>query len=386
MYELALAEQAAGRNAEAIRWLEKTLAQQRTNVAAAARLVELHLAAKAPEAALDVAKGISAALPENLDALAALATVYLALGDAKQAQTILDRMSRLAAFNPAWQTRIARSQLQANDAKGASYSLDKALSAAPDYLPAQALLAEMDLRAGALDKAEERAKALVKRAPEQATGYLLLAEVAMARRNYPEALNRFRAALAREQSTDVAMRLFAAHVRSGSAAAGNQFLESWVRDHPQDRRAKHALAEGYLRAGNLPAARARYEQLLKEQGEDESVLNNLAYILLAQGEAKALEYAERAHRLAPSDPAIGDTLGWVLVQQGQVEQGIRHLRDARLRDPASPEIRYHLAEALARAGRNDEARRELEPAVKAGVDFGSRKSALALWRNLGGQP
>jgi Flp pilus assembly protein TadD len=150
-------------------------------------------------------------------------------------------------------------------------------------------------------------------------------------------------------------------------------------------RAKQALAEGYLRAGNLAASRSWYEQVLKEQAEDETVLNNLAYILLAQGDARALEYAERAHKLAPTNPSIGDTLGWVLVEQGQLEQGIRHLRDARFRDPASPEIRYHLAEALSRAGRKDEARRELEPAVMGKVEFASRKGALALWRNLGGQ-
>jgi tetratricopeptide (TPR) repeat protein len=293
-------------------------------------------------------------------------------------------MSRLAAFDPGWQTRIARLQLMANNVDGANLSLEKALSAEADYLPALVVLAEIDLRAGALGKAEGRARTILKRAPELATGHQLLAEVAMARKSYPEALERYRMALAKEPSTDAALRVFAAHVQAGSAAAGNQFLESWIRSHPQDRVAKQALAEGYLRAGNLAAARSWYEQLLNEMGEDETILNNLANILLLQNDRKALEYAERAHKRAPTDPAIGDTLGWILVQQGQVEQGIRHLRDARLRDPTSPEIRYHLADALARAGRKDEARRELEPAVKGELDFGSRASALALWRTLSG--
>jgi predicted Zn-dependent protease len=93
------------------------------------------------------------------------------------------------------------------------------------------------------------------------------------------------------------------------------------------------------------------------------VLNNLANVLLRQGDATALT-CRQAHRLAHR-MRQSDTLGWVLVHQGQTDLGLRHLRDARLRDPQDPEIRYHLAAALARAGRK-------EPAgARAGAEGGT---------------
>jgi putative PEP-CTERM system TPR-repeat lipoprotein len=383
MYELGVAEQAAGQTADAIRWLEKARSADRRHVTAAARLVDLYIGTRATDKALEVAKDADAANPDNLDALAALGRAYLAVGNQQAAQTAFTRMARLASFDAAWQTEIARYQAAANNPQGASYSLEKALSGRPDYLPAQALMVELDLRAGNVAKAEERARSIVKRVPDQAIGHRLLADAAMARKKYPEAIERYRTALAKEQSADGALRLFGAYAAAGDTKAGNEFLESWLRSHRADRTVQHALAEGYVRAGNLASARARYERMADAQGDDASVLNNLANILLLQGDhQKALGYAERAYQLAPGVAAIQDTLGWALVQAGQLEPGIRHLRDARLRDPQSAEIRYHLAVALVRAGRRDEARRELEPVIGPDARFQSRELALGLWRDL----
>ena len=113
------------------------------------------------------------------------------------------------------------------------------------------------------------------------------------------------------------------------------------------------------------------------------MLNNLAQVALRQGDSAALSYAEKALRLAPGDAGITDTVGWVLVQQGQLDRGIAILRDARLRDPGSPEIRYHLAAALAQSGRTIEARAELNEVLKSGVRFDQLEEARNLHRQLG---
>ena len=86
--------------------------------------------------------------------------------------------------------------------------------------------------------------------------------------------------------------------------------------------------------------------------------------------------------MAPGDPAILDTLGWILVEQGQLDEGLRYLRDARLRDTQNPEIRYHLAVVLNRTGRADEARIELEPVIASNERFDGSDQARALWQQL----
>jgi putative PEP-CTERM system TPR-repeat lipoprotein len=382
MIELATVERAAGRNDEAIRWLERARSSNRRNPDVAVRLVDLYIAEKQADKALAVAKEADAAMLNHLPILAALTRAHLAVGDAQGAQVVLSRMSRLAAFDPALQTEIAHYQLAADNPQGAAFSLEKALSSKPDYLPALALQAELDLRSGDLAKAETRAKAIAAREPGKAIGHRLVGDAALARGNHPRAIESYRTALAKEASTDGALRLFQAHQQAGSASDGVRFLEVWVRDHPKDFLAMRALADGYLQAGDLASAKLWYGRLLARRPDDPFVLNNLAHVLFRQGDAAALGYAERAHKLAPQEAAIQDTLGWMLVQRGQRDAGLRHLREARLRDPKSPEIRYHLAVALAQAGRDKEARSELEPVVQAGASFAEAAEARKLLQAL----
>ena len=382
MFELAVVEEQAGKPDEAIRWLEKVRAVERRNVIAAAKLIDLYAATKAPDKALDVAKALDAALPEDVEAQTMLARAYLALGNQKAAQATLLRATRLAAFDPARQTELAGYQLAAGNVHGAVYSLEKALSGDPEYLPAQIRLTEIELRQGEFAKAEQRARSMVKRQPDRAVGYRLMGDIALEKRNAAEALANYRTALAKEETIENALALARGQVRAGNPAKAAEFLESWLKSRPDDLLALRGLAESYLAAKNFPAAKVRYEELLSRQGDDSGVLNNLANALLALGDPKALEYAERANRLAPQDAAIQDTLGWTLVKQGQLDQGLRHLREARLRDPDNPEIRYHLASALARAGRKNEARGELEHALRGDAKFDEVSDARKLLRDL----
>jgi putative PEP-CTERM system TPR-repeat lipoprotein len=382
MSELAALEERAGRGEEAVRWLQKIHALDHRNAAAASQLVDFYIARRELDKALAVAKDADAATPENLVALAALGRAHLALGNRSAAHTIFVRMTRLASFDAVWLTRIAGYQLAANDPKGAAYSLEKALSAKPDHLPAQAMLVEMDLRAGDTAKAEQRAKTIVGRNPSSALGHRLLADVALAKKNYPDAIKGYRVALEKAANTEEALRLYGAYVQAGNLDQAIGFMESWVKGHPQDGLAIRALAEGHQRAGNLAAARSRYEQALKLRGGDPGVLNNLANVLARQGDARALETAQQAYALAPNNATIQDTLGWILVQRGDLDAGLRHLREARLRSPQDPEIRYHLASALARASRREEARRELEPAMAPGLSFTAQQDARKLWAEL----
>jgi predicted Zn-dependent protease len=208
-----------------------------------------------------VARGVEAAAPENLEALAALSRAYLAAGNEKLAQGTLARMARIAAFDPTWQTRVAEMQLAAGNAPGAVQSLDRALSAQPDFFPAQALMAQVELYRGEIAKADQRARALVKRNAD-AAALRLLGDVTLAAKNYPEAIEAYRRALSGDDTTEGAIRLYRAYIASGNMAKGNEFLDAWLRARPYDRIGHRALAEGYLRAGDLAAARAGYEALL----------------------------------------------------------------------------------------------------------------------------
>ena len=382
-FELAALEEAAGNDTEALRWLEKLHANDHRNVPATARLVDLLLRGGMKEKALTVARETSAVAPEDLAALAALGKVHVALGDDKQAQVFFDRMTRLAAFDAGWQHRIAQYQLSANNPEGAIHSLERALESEPRHLPALVLLIEVELQLNRFEQAEQRARSLAADQATESTGQRLLGDIALAQGRAEEAVASYQSALRGQPDPELALRLYRAYFAVGQQDDAVEFMESWSRDHPQDALARRALAEGYLRAGRLPQARSSYEALLRDQPDAPDLLNNLANVLARQGDPRALEYAQRAHDLAPQDAAIRDTLGWLLVGSGQAEAGLRHLREARLRAPQNPTIRYHLAAALAAIGREDEARTELGEALSTAAEFDELEDARKLQQRLG---
>ena len=60
------------------------------------------------------------------------------------------------------------------------------------------------------------------------------------------------------------------------------------------------------------------------------------------------------------------------------------LQEAAVMAPHQPDIRYHMTEALVKAGRRDEARKELDRLLKSSKTFPERNDAEALRRQLGG--
>ena len=113
------------------------------------------------------------------------------------------------------------------------------------------------------------------------------------------------------------------------------------------------------------------------------MLNNLAMIYLHNNDPRGLEVAREAHAMAPERPKISDTLGWLLVKAGKPAEGLRHLRNANLRNSADRGIRYHIAAALVDLGRADEAGRELRGILSDDTAFPDRSAAEALLKRLG---
>ena len=121
-----------------------------------------------------------------------------------------------------------------------------------------------------------------------------------------------------------------------------------------------------------------YEKVLIIQSDNVVALNNLAWLYSLVNNPKALELAERAYNVNSSDAGIQDTYGWVLVQQGQTDKGLRLLEQARKALPGIPEIQYHYAVALLKSGEEKEARKILGELLESGKPFESRDEAEQL--------
>jgi len=120
---------------------------------------------------------------------------------------------------------------------------------------------------------------------------------------------------------------------------------------------------------------------------DCSALNNLAWLYQQKGDlAKARGLAERAIAAAPralqQTPQIDDTLGWILLAQGEADKALIYLSAASLSAPKNPDIQYHLAVALNRLGRTADAQAMLESLLGSGMTFSDRAEAEKLLQQL----
>jgi len=94
--------------------------------------------------------------------------------------------------------------------------------------------------------------------------------------------------------------------------------------------------------------------------------NALGYTFADRNERldEARELIETALKLAPEDPFIMDSMGWVLYRQGQLPQALDYLKRAHALRP-DPEIAAHLGEVLWVSGKRDEARAVWDESLKS---------------------
>lgn len=383
--ELARLEVQAGRLDAARQLLEKAQAAQPGEMASGLELLAVHRRLGQPGAALALARQLIAQRPDDPVVIEALGRAQMAVGDGVQARATFANLARMAGPDPRYLVAVGQLQLTAGAANDAGASAEKALAMKPGFMPALVLQVEAEILAGNLPRAETLQRQLAARG-RNADSLRLEGDIALARRNPRDAARLYQAAFDLTPSPVLAQRAFRAAFEAGQGERGLAVLERWLQTHPDDLQAQEALAEGYLRQGRLALARTAYEVLLARDQHNPVAANNLAQVLMRLDDRGALEMAERAVRLAPASGDALDTLGWIQARSGAFDAALKTLREARLRMPESRELRYHLAWALYRSGRRDEARDELASALKArgnGMEFENPAEVEVLRRELG---
>jgi len=79
---------------------------------------------------------------------------------------------------------------------------------------------------------------------------------------------------------------------------------------------------------------------------------------------------------------VMDTLGQILIDTGSRNRGLELLKQAAELAPKAPVFRLHYAEALARIGDRDGARRELDVVVRDFPDSAQAKAARDIAAKL----
>jgi Flp pilus assembly protein TadD len=111
------------------------------------------------------------------------------------------------------------------------------------------------------------------------------------------------------------------------------------------------------RAKQWSRAEADFLKALELAPDQPQVLNYLGYSWTEQGRnmVRARQMIERASAQRPNDGAIADSLGWVVLRQGDIPAAVRNLERAVELEPGDSTINGHLGDAYWAAGRKLEA-------------------------------
>lgn len=346
-------------------------------------IVQHHLRQREFPQALQVAQKLAAANPEDARVVDALARAQLAAGDSQQAISALNKLASLQPRSPQPHVMLAEVQRGLKNNAAAEQALRRALSIAPDMTEVQLRLVALLIEDGKPDGALKVARDAQARQPKQPAGYLLEGEILGNGGKWAEAATAYRKALENGGGGQAASRLHAALSRSDRKAEADRSAADWLAKNPTDLVLRGYLAERALSEQRYADARTLFARMHEMAPQNALILNNLAWTAKELKDPKALEYGEQALRLAPENPAIIDTVGMIQIERGEFDAGIANLKRAVALGPDLLPLQFNLAKALARAGRAQEARTQLEgllPRLKEGTPI--HDEAVALQKSL----
>ncbi len=383
---LALAEMKArtgGSADEVAAMIAKTIQASPTEPAPRLALVGLHLKNKDAKKAVSAAQDAVAAMPDRVELLDALARAQQAAGDTNQALASYGKIVQLMPGSPRPYLRMAEINLAAKAKDEAMQNLRKALELKPDLLAAQRGLIALHLDAKNIPEAQKLVREVKQQRPKEAVGFIFEGDIAAANKDWPAAVSAYKAGLKQAPSTELAVKTYAVLHAAGNGVEAEKFANGWLNDHAQDAAFRMALAERATARKEYPVAVKHYQALMQKQPDNPIVLNNLAWNLGQLKDARALDYVEKANKLAPNNPAIMETLGSLLSDKGDSTRALELLAKAAELAPQSDTLKLSLARAQLKAGKKPEARKLLDDLAKLGDKFAGQAEVAGLLKEIG---
>lgn len=380
---IAMADLAAinGQDKEQLQWLEKAASSNSRAISTHATLVRYYLDKKDIKRARAVANETVNANPDHPAALNLLSAVQLAAGDTKGAEGTLTKLAQKTPSPDAYH-RLAMIKITERRINEARTALQKALQLNPNHLQSLDTLFRLSLAEKRPEVALQYARQIQAGHPHLAMGFINEGDVQFHIKNSQLAAKAYEQALQLQGDTYTLIKLHGALKLAGMNKEADSKLMAWLKAHPNDLVGRTYAAEHFMSVRRNPEAISQYEIIIKKVKNNPLILNNLANLYLTEADPRALATAEMAYKLAPENPDILDTLGWILVEKGQAQRGLGYLRKALSKAPKVPSTRYHYGVALAKTKDAVGAQAQLEGLLKESAKFPEIDQAKALLRQL----
>lgn len=263
--------------------------------------------------------------PHDPDLLLSLGIVALERGDMDTARESFERLLDMGAHVSSSQYYLGQ---LAEDQERLDDALLHYLQVEPgsDFLQATLSILDILLSRAELEAADDHMERLRSRFPDRAADLYLLQARTLLEEGFP--------------------------------SEAEEVLHQALDAHPEHTDLRYTRAMLHDQQDNLEATEADLRTILKYDPNNATALNALGYILTDQTDRheEAHDLIERALALRPDEPAILDSMGWVLYNLGRPEEALPYLEEAYAQFP-DPEVAAHLGEVYWQLGERDKARR-----------------------------
>jgi tetratricopeptide (TPR) repeat protein len=360
-YQLALAYVQGRNTSQAINELEQAIKIAPKYVEAIVLLAQLRLRAD-PQSAIAPLQSALQLKPDVTQIRMLLADAYQAAGRSEEAASLIrEQIKKTPQDSQSYLFlgAILKKQKKSDESRKA---FEKALELNPENVVATDQLADLDLEARAFSAVHQRADALLQKDPKSAPAYLIHGRSYVIEKNFAAAETALRKAIELDPNLAAAYNLLVAiYVEANKLPEALKELETVLGKNPQYSPALLTSGIIYEQTGDFAKARDNYEKVLALNPNFIPALNNLAYIYSEKlnNLDRAGELARKAHELAPAEPSVQDTFGWVLYRQGKYQEAAELLEQSASKSPGNGEIQFHFGMANYMMGRLDEAKSRL---------------------------
>jgi tetratricopeptide (TPR) repeat protein len=308
---------------QALAALERYISEAPEDADLKAMKAQLLIDAEQSEQALVVFNELLERSPERADLLFAAAVLAIEIEDLDAARDYLERLRTLGERPSDVAFLLGQIEEQAGNHEAALALFEEVRG--QNRTNAQVRIARLWAKQGHLERARELFQQLRDQYPGETSAFYLI-----------------EAEMLRDQGlTEMALAVY------------NQALG----EEPENADLLYARAMLAVGMGQVAMLERDLRQILMTDPDHVDALNALGYTLADRTDRldAAKSFIERALQLRPDDPAILDSMGWVLYRQGQPAAAEEYLRRA-LAQGFDAEIAAHLGEVLWMLGRQEEAR------------------------------
>ena len=203
--------------------------------------------------------------------------------------------------------------------------------------------------------------------PQSGIAYELRGRLTMAEGNAKEAITDFRKALALEPELTIAhLNLVTAAKASGDKQAALQAAATAVKLAPDQASAHFAYGDILELTGSPVGAEKEFRSAIELDRDFAPAKLRLAMLLTAQKRRlpEARELAKDAQALDPGDGTAEAIAAWALVLMGEEHQGLTELQHAAQAHPFNHIIWLRFAQALQKAGHEEQAQKAAAIAIR----------------------